>query len=103
MLLPYSTGYQGINRVLKALRGGRNGGFLERGKGEIWNDGETKKRRREGEWSGRERWMYIWSVSLLYCHSVLGFASDTRTDNKWVGSEYKGRLLPPLPLVTRRH
>ena len=33
VLLPHSTGYQGINRVLKALRGGRNGGFLENGKG----------------------------------------------------------------------
>lgn len=30
LLLPHSTGYQGINGVLKALRGGRNGGFLER-------------------------------------------------------------------------
>lgn len=59
MLLPHSTGYQGINGVLKALRGGRSRGFLERRKEEIQSDGETKKKRTEGEWRGRERRMYI--------------------------------------------
>lgn len=33
--------------------------FREEERGEIQTDGETKKKRREGEWRGRKRWMYI--------------------------------------------
>lgn len=43
----------------------------------------------------------VWLVSVLYCHSSLSFATDTRTDNKGVGSKHKGKW-PIIPLITRR-
>ncbi len=61
LLLPHSTGYQGINRVLKALRGGRNGGFLERGK-ERFRMMERQRKTEERKGRGAERDGCIFSL-----------------------------------------
>lgn len=95
LLHPHSTGYQGINRVLKALGGEKWMFFREREKGE--------RKRIEMENGGvRKLRMYIYVVSLLCCHSVLIFTADTRTDSERAGSEYKEKWLLHLPPVTRK-
>lgn len=43
----------------KSTQGRKKWKVLERGKGDIQYDGETKKGRRRGKWRGREIWTYI--------------------------------------------
>ena len=103
LLLSHSAGYQGINRVLKALRGGRNGGFFLVWGRDRFRMMERQRKRENGRAGQMDVYLACVSPLTIHCHSVHGFASDSRTDSKWAGSEYKGRWLLLLPLVTRRH
>lgn len=72
-------------------------GFLE--KGGIQSDGEMKQEHKGGiNWQGD---VDVKLVSVLYCHSSLSLATETRTYNKGVGSKDKGKW-PVIPLITRR-
>lgn len=65
---------------------------------------EGQRNTEERKSGGAERDGCIFSLCLSSAVTqMLGFATDTGTDNKWAGSEYKGRWLPLLPLVTRKH